>query len=85
MVNKTYKLNPEDAKKLISYACRYRGMTTKIDQTHDVMRVYTTFADNDKPTSIADRFQLIKIKDETPKMPREEYERRVLGKFLQKE
>jgi len=83
MVNKTYKLKPEDANKLISYAERYRSIRTRIDQNRDTMTVSTTFVDNPEPTSIADRFDLDKVSDNLPKMPKDEYERRVEGKFPQ--
>ena len=83
MVKKTYKLKPEDAEKLISYAERYRSICTSINQNTDTMSVDTTFVDNDQPTSSADRFDLIKVSDDHPKMPKEEHERRVEGKWPQ--
>jgi hypothetical protein len=81
MNKKTWRLSEEDAEKLVSYACRYRSMTTVVDEQNGAMNVYTTFAGNDKSTSVADRFTLEKVSDESPRMPKEEYERRVEGKF----
>ena len=81
MVKNTYSLTLEDAKKLISYACRYRSIRTKIDEDARTMTVYTTFVDNDNPTSIADSFQLDVVSMDPPKMPNDERRRRVEGKF----
>lgn len=81
MVKKTYSLTPEDAKKLISYACRHRSISTNIDEDDNRMTVYTTIADNDKPTSIAASFQLDVVSTDPPKMPNDEYESRVEGKI----
>lgn len=81
MVKKTYALKPIDAEKLVSYACRYRAIQTSIDELHGIMTVFTTFADNGQPTSIADQFKLELVSDEPPCMPVDEYRRRVLGLF----
>ena len=78
---KTYEISEADAKKLISYACRYPRMKTSLDEVNLTLTVYTTFAGNEEASSIADRFALSVISDESPKMPREEYARRVEGKF----
>ena len=78
--NKTYELQPEDQEKLLSYACRYKSMQTSINEDDDILTVWTSFADHANPTSIADKFKLRVISDQTPKMPRDEYDRRVLGK-----
>lgn len=80
MVKKTYALRAEDEAKLVSYACRYRGIRTSIDEVHGTMTVWTTFADNKESTSTADSFQLEVVSDDPPKMPQEEYQRRVKGK-----
>ena len=79
MVSKTYSLSQQDEKKLISYACRYRRIQTNVDENHNTMTIYTTFADNDQPTSIADELSLTVLNDSPPKMPQEEYQRRVQG------
>jgi len=81
MVKNTYSLTPEDAKKLISYACRYRCISTNINENARIMAVYTTSVGNDRPTSIADSFQLDVVSTDPPKMPDDEYKRRVEGKF----
>lgn len=80
MVEKTYALKPEDEEKLISYAMRYRSIRTAIDETNQTMTVWTTWPGNDKPTSIADQFQLQPVSNDQPKMPENEYRRRVEGK-----
>lgn len=79
MVKKTYRLSAGDEQELVSYATRYRGMMTDIDEAHDEMRVYTTFADNGHPTSAAVRFPLEVVSDEPPAMPEREYRCRVCG------
>ena len=81
---KTFEISEDDAKKVISYACRYPRMETILDEVNLTLTVYTTFADNEEASSIADRFALIVISDEKPKMPREEYTRRVEGRFPEK-
>lgn len=79
MVNRTYALRHQDQMKLISYACRYRSIRTTIDEVNGVMNVYTTFADNGEPTSIADQFKLEVVAEGIPAMPPDEYRRRVEG------
>jgi hypothetical protein len=81
MVTKTYALNPADQAKLISYATRYRGVRTKIDERRGVMIVWTTFLDNSESTSPADEFQLEVESNNPPGMPEGEYQRRVKGQF----
>lgn len=82
MVKKTYSLDATDMNKLVSYALRYRRVSTFIDETHDTMTVYTSFADNAEPTSIADRFTLNVVSEAAPGMPEEEYRRRIKGEFV---
>ena len=80
MVKKTYDLRPKDQTKLISMAIRYRAIRTSIDEVNGTMTVWTTFADNNEPTSIANEFQLDIVSNDPPRMPEEEYRRRVEGK-----
>jgi hypothetical protein len=80
MVNKTYALKPDDQAKLISYASRYKSIRTTIDETNQIMTVWTTWPGNDEPSSIADQFQLQAVSNDLPKMPDDEYRRRVEGK-----
>lgn len=80
MVKKTYTLKAADAAKLVSYASRYRAIRTSIDEKHATLTVWTTFADDTEPTSIADQFTLEVVSEDSPKMPEEEYRRRVEGK-----
>ena len=49
------------------------------------MVVYTNFADNNDSTTQADTFSLIVESNGKPKMPKEEYQRRVEGKFPDEE
>lgn len=71
-VKKTYSLNQADAEKLLSYACRYKGMQTSINETTNTLTVFTTFADNDQPTSIADQFNLIIINESSTEITNKE-------------
>lgn len=80
MVKKTYALRAEDQAKLVSYASRYRSIRTSIDETHGTMTIWTTFADNSEPTSIADRFQLQVVSNDPPIMPEDEYSFRIESK-----
>jgi hypothetical protein len=79
MVKNTYALTPDDQAKLISYASRYRSIRTTIDETNQTMTVWTTWLDNNEPSSIADQFQLQTVSNDQPKMPDDEYRRRVEG------
>jgi hypothetical protein len=79
MVKKTFALSDQDKEKLVSYACRYRSISTVIDEKGGTMTVYTTFADNNQATSRADSFDLDIISNDPPKMPKDEYQRRVKG------
>lgn len=81
MVKRTYQLRKEDAERLVSLACRYRSTRTHIDETNGIMDVDTTFADNDEPTSEAAHFVLETLSNEPPRMPDDEYQKRVMGKF----
>lgn len=80
MVKKTYQLKPEDQEYLISLACRYRSIQTRVDEIHGFLYVDTTFADNEEPTSSAARFGLICVSEKPPVMPEGEYRRRVMGR-----
>lgn len=80
MVKTTYALTDEQAEKLASYASRYRSIRTTIDEKDGTMTIWTSFADNAEPTSIADKFQLEVLSEEPPTMPEAEYRRRVEGK-----
>jgi hypothetical protein len=79
MVNATYALKLEDQQKLVSYAVRYKGVRTSIDERQRTMTVWTTWNDNDEPTSIADCFALQLVAEGRPEMPDEEYRRRFKG------
>jgi hypothetical protein len=81
MVGKTFTLSKEDQEYLVSIICRYRATQTSIDEETGQLTVWTTFADNKEPTSIAARFNMLLVSDDPPKMPDHEYRSRVLGKF----
>lgn len=85
MAQKTYALRPEDAEKLVSYACRYSRISTAIDEENNVMTVYTTWVHTDEPQSMADMFGLEILEDAPPKMPKDEYQRRVKGEFPERQ
>ena len=80
-VRRTFAMSPKDAEYLVSLATRYRRIATSIDQDRATLTVWTTFADNEEPTSIALRFDLQVLSEDPPEMPRQEYRRRVEGKY----
>jgi hypothetical protein len=79
VVKTTYALTPDDQKKLISYASRYRSIRTRIDETDHTMTVWTTFDNNDEPTSGAETFKLQVVSADAPVMPDDEFRRRRKG------
>jgi len=79
MVKKTFKLSEKDQEYMISIICRYRATQTIIDQETGELTVYTTFMDNNKPTSICTKFQMILESDNSPEMPKDEEKRRIYG------
>ena len=79
MVKKTFKLSEKDQEYMISIISRYRATKTIINESTGELTVYTTFANNENPTSIAIKFQMELISENPPKMPEDEYKRRVKG------
>jgi len=79
MVKKTFKLSEKDQEYMISIISRYRATKTIINESTGELTVYTTFANNEKPTSIAAKFQMELISEDPPEMPEHEYKRRVMG------
>ena len=79
MVKKTFKLNEEDQEYMISIIQRYRSTRTVINEESGVLTVYTTFLDNNEPTSIATSFQMETVSTEPPEMPDFEHKKRVMG------
>ena len=47
MVNKTYSLSAEDESKLISYVCRYKHVSTSINEKDDYLLFLLIIISND--------------------------------------
>jgi hypothetical protein len=58
-MNKKYKIKGADSARLVQLACMHKRLQTYIDEANKRMNVYTNFADNKEPTSVAAIFELI--------------------------
>jgi len=79
MVKNTFKLSDDDKVYLTSIITRYRITRTVINEMTGELTVYTTFADNEEPTSKAAIFKMELVSENPPVMPENEYKRRVLA------